>query len=73
MISGELVSYVILSAGTWLDRADLLVDMCDLIVFFLLKYSEGQHFREKESLLLNLHLMRATITFPSLSILLNKE
>lgn len=37
MISGELVSYVILSAGTWLDRADLLVDMCDLIVFFFTK------------------------------------
>jgi hypothetical protein len=34
MISGELVIYVILSAGTWLDRADLLVDMYDLIMLF---------------------------------------
>jgi hypothetical protein len=37
MISGEFVSYAILSAGTWLDRANLLVDMCDLIMFFFTK------------------------------------
>jgi hypothetical protein len=64
MISAEFVSFVILSAGTWLDRANLLVDMCDLFMFFLLKYSEGPHFRGTESLLLNFHRMRVTITFP---------
>jgi len=30
---------------------------------FLLKSSEGPHFREQESLLLNLHRMKNTITF----------
>jgi hypothetical protein len=74
MISGEFVSYVILSAGTWLDRADILVDMCNLIMFFfLLKCSEGPHFRGQKILLLNFYLMRVKITFSSLPILLIRE